>query len=296
METCIFDIARGSINDGPGIRTTVFVKGCPLSCIWCHNPESQVFSPQLSYHDNLCIDCGQCFSVCKRNVHYLEDGQHKIAFSQCNHCGECVDICPTEALTIMGKNMSARQVFDIVKKDMPFYQDSNGGLTISGGEPLSHRDFCIELLSLCREAGIHTCIETSGMGKPETLKELAKLTDLFLYDWKVSSKALAERTIGTSNEIIQDNLEMLLSQNAKVILRCPIIPEINDTDEHFTAIASFLSQNKYLYAELLPYHSFGVGKGEGIGKKQEKFRNPTDDDKENWLQWFRKRDIQNIKI
>ena len=283
METYIFDISRGALNDGPGIRTTVFLKGCPLHCEWCHNPESQSFTPQLCYNSNLCINCGECAKVCPNSAH--TDG--KVDFGKCVNCGKCADVCPSQALTMFGKKYSPEDVMEIIKRDKPFYDKSNGGITISGGEPLMHRDFCVDLLSLCKNENIHTCIETSGMGEKSVLKEYAELTGLFLFDWKVSNNNDAKKYTGADTGIIRENLEFLLDNGYNVILRCPIIPTVNDNEKHLYSILDLLRKYPSLKAELLPYHNFGVGKGKNIGINQTVFPVPTEAQKMKWKEYLK---------
>lgn len=292
----MFDIARGSIHDGPGLRTTVFLKGCGLRCAWCHNPESQSFTPQLSYNDRLCIGCGQCLDVCPAHAHRVVDGVHVVDFDQCRACGQCAAACPAEALKMYGKSMSPEEVWEIVARDIPFYEQSGGGVTLSGGEPLLHETFCTQVLTLCREHHVHTCIETGGMGDRRVLEAYAPLTDLFLYDWKVSSDAVAEKYIGASTRVIRENLEWLLDNGANVLLRCPLIPDVNDTPEHFAGIASWLDAYPNLSAELLPYHNFGIGKSRHIGVESAEFAVPTQEQKDAWIAFFRPRYADRVKI
>lgn len=286
MNTYLFDISRGSLHDGPGMRTMVFVKGCPLRCRWCHNPESQKFTPQLSCNSRSCIGCGACAAVCPAQAHRMEDGLHRWEPALCRQCGQCAAVCPAMALKMYGYSKSPREVFELVRRDSVFFAQSGGGITISGGEPLSHPEFCRELLALCRAEGIHTCVETSGMGDTQVLLQYARYTNLFLYDWKISDDADAATCIGSETGRIRENLRCLLEAGADVLLRCPVIPGVNDTEAHFTSIREWLAAYPALRAELLPYHNFGVGKSRNMGTEQQSFPVPTQEQKAEWLSFF----------
>ena len=281
----VLDIQRACVDDGPGIRTTVFLKGCPLSCLWCHNPESQKFENQLFFSPSLCVSCGKCAEVCEYSVHSFDDGgAHKIDFSACRLCGRCVEACSFCALKLAARAMSPEEVMEVVRKDKVYYEASGGGVTISGGEPLSHHDFVLALLLLAKAEGIHTCIETSGFGDKKKLLSLAKHTDLFLFDYKITNPADHVKFIGTGGEVILKNLAALHETGAKIVLRCPIIPAINDTDEHFAAIAELM--RKYpnvLCAELMPYHNLGKSKAQSIGVEYTvDAMIPSEKDKKAW--------------
>jgi len=297
MESLIIDIQRCSIHDGPGIRTTVFLKGCPLKCTWCHNPESQNFKQELSFNQSLCTSCGMCVNVCDQGVHAIENGIHIVDYSKCTKCKSCVGICPTKALTIVGKEMTSQEVFKIVKKDEIFYSQGNGGITISGGEALSHVNFCVELLELCKDRGIHTCVETSGFAAHNAVEKIAPYVDLFLFDFKVSNEDDAKKYIGASLERIQNNFDYLYQQGKEIMLRCPIIPSVNDTKEHFDAIGAMAKQYPELAGiELLPYHNFGVSKGKNIGKETQSFSLPTERQKQEWIDYFYKKGHDKVRL
>ena len=266
-EGTILSVERCSLHDGPGIRTTVFLKGCPLSCLWCHNPESQLFLPELYYLEEKCRRCDICVTSCEFDVHSVTDSQHKISRKRCNLCGICVSECPQSALEIKGVVMQVQEIMDIVLKDRRYYERSNGGLTLSGGEPLSQFEFSKKLLELAKEHGTHTCIETSGFAPTERVLEIAPYVDLFLYDYKESDNAQHKKTIGVSNELIIDNLRALDKSGSKIILRCPIIPSCNDRDDHFAKIVETANSfENIIEINVMPYHPMGESKSSRIGR------------------------------
>ena len=286
----ILDIQKFSIHDGPGIRTTVFLKGCPLNCLWCHNPESKNFQPQLSYDANKCIMCGKCETVCPVNVHKFENNTHCTDYSKCILCGKCVESCPVNALSIHGKSMSINEIISEVKKDKKFFENTGGGITISGGEPLSQQEFTAALAKEAKEQGIHVTVETSGFASKESVEKIAEYTDLFLFDYKVSDDELSEKLIGIKdlNKILE-NLDLIYSKKKDIIIRCPFIPKHNITEKHFRKIAEL--EKKYpdlLGIEILPYHNFGKNKADSIGDKYEvEVKMPEDSEVDSWLVKFR---------
>ena len=289
-EGVILDIQKFSIHDGPGIRTTVFLKGCPLNCLWCHNPESKNFNPQLSYDINKCIMCGKCETVCPVKAHKFEKNIHHIDYSVCTLCGKCIEACPAGSLSIYGKVMSVDEIIKEVEKDKTFFDNTGGGITISGGEPLSRIEFASALAKAAKERGIHVTVETSGFAAPESIEEIADYTDLFLFDYKVSDYELSEKLIGTKDlKKILENLDLIYSKKKAIIIRCPFIPEHNITEKHFRQIAEL--EEKYpdlLGIEILPYHNFGKNKADNIGDKYEvNVKMPDDEEIEKWLIKFR---------
>lgn len=260
----IFDIQRFSIHDGPGIRTTVFLKGCPVSCLWCHNPESRSAAPQIAFYKSKCIGCGRCASACPHGA--ILETVTRLDRSLCRVCGACAEKCPTEALQLVGRRVTVDEVVDAVMRDEPFYRTSGGGVTLSGGEPLHQTEFCVELLRACREKGLHTCVDTTGYGTWEKLAALAELTNLFLYDIKAVDMGKHERLCGVGNQVILENARKLVDSGAAVIFRAPLVPGLNDSPEDLRALAEFvLSLPGDQRLELMPYHSIGAGKYEALG-------------------------------
>ncbi len=267
MPGIIFNIQRFSLFDGPGVRTVVFLKGCPLSCIWCHNPEGLSSERQVMYNADRCIGCGACAEVCEPGCHKMKDGFHILDRGHCVKCSKCTEVCYSLALTAQGTMMTADEVMAEVMRDVNVYRDSGGGMTLSGGEPLTHGEFSIELLRAAKENGLHTCVETSGFGNSELLAEMASYTDLFLFDYKITGDEAHKKLCGVPQTPILNNLELLCSLGASIILRCPLIPDINGTDDHMEGIArTALSHNnsiKNIHIE--PYHRLGITKAAQLG-------------------------------
>lgn len=271
MNGRIFNIQRFSTSDGPGIRTTVFFKGCPLSCVWCHNPESHNSKNEIFYDARKCIGCTFCEKACKNSCHVFSDG-HIYLRDNCEKCGECASLCPSKAIEVCGSNKSVDEVIDMVMRDVPFYEQSGGGVTLSGGEPLMQLDFATEILKKAKEKGLSTAIETSGYCQ-KSLCEIAKYVDLWLFDIKLLDENEHKTYTGVSNEKILENLKFLDNIGAKIILRCPIIPDVNLKKEHFESLANLAKSLKNVIAiHLEPYHPLGISKSALLGK-QEKFSN-----------------------
>lgn len=260
------EIQRFSIHDGPGIRSTAFLQGCTLSCAWCHNPELIPAQPQLRYQQSRCIHCGNCQAVCPSGVHQVSEGQHLIDRSLCQASGLCVPACPGQALSLSSRQVSARQVADELLEDLPFYQSSGGGITLSGGEPLKQGEFAVEILRLCKQAGVHTALETALHIPQQILKNSLPHTDLYLADFKMEEGLF--RWTGGNSRLIRDNLAFLYESGAQIILRCPIIPGINDTDSHLKDIAGLIHRHPgILGVELMAYHRLGSGKYREMGQE-----------------------------
>ncbi len=263
----VFNIQRYCLHDGPGIRTTVFFKGCMLKCAWCHNPESQRLQEELICRIVKCVNCGKCATVCPNECHTYENGTHKFDFSNCVLCGKCVSECPASALEIMGKDYTADEVIAEVVRDKIFYNTSGGGVTISGGEPFFQPEFLIEILAKCKKQGLHTAIETSGCTSEENIRKAAEYCDLFLYDFKLSDSDKHKEYTGVDNEKIIGNLKLLNSIGKKVWLRLPIIPLVNDNDFHFEEVAKIVNAcDNIEKVQIEPYHKLGEAKYTGLGK------------------------------
>lgn len=264
----VFEIQHFSIDDGPGIRTTVFLKGCQMHCLWCHNPES-LKSGQgiLSFAASRCVHCGLCFRICPRNCHSLANGKHLIDRGKCTGCGRCTRLCAGRALTLYGEHpLSVAEVMEEVLKDRAYYEESGGGLTISGGEPMMQPSFVRALASEATHCGIHVALETNAGYRYSLLESLGNTVDVYLVDWKITDESLHRKCTGRSNRLVEENIRRLHRDGRKVILRCPIIPGYNDNEEHFRKIAAFTQELPDLIgAQLMPYHSLGLGKIERFG-------------------------------
>jgi len=264
----VFNIQHYSIHDGPGIRTVVFLKGCPLACRWCCNPESISGKPELGFRQSLCNGCGQCLEPCPRKALSLADGTNSLEIDRfaCDSCGICVQSCPRRALTIYGQRMTVGEVVDEVLKDAPFYRRSGGGVTISGGEPLRQPKFLLAILKACRQAGLHTAIETSGYCSSRTFSRVLAEVDLVLFDLKVMSEEEHLALTGRKNSLILNNARLLANSGCAVQPRMPLVPGMNDSTNNLTIIASFLQSIGVPSIELMPYHQFGRGKYVALGK------------------------------
>lgn len=253
----IFDVKQYALHDGPGIRTTVFLKGCPLSCWWCHNPEGIDPEAQIVYRSRRCIGCGECVAACSHDALSLTaDGVAKDD-QKCQIIGTCAEICPTEAWELVGDVVTAEKILEIVKKDLPFYKQSNGGVTFSGGEPLMQPEFLSTCLMLCGQEGIHRVVDTSGYAEKSILEIISKETDLFLYDLKFMDSEKHKLYTGVSNQQILANLKYLARSGANVIVRFPLIPGLNDDDQNIDLVGMFLRVLPEIkMVHMLPYHGY----------------------------------------
>jgi pyruvate formate lyase activating enzyme len=262
----VFDIQRFALHDGPGIRTTVFLKGCPLHCLWCHNPESQSFQPQIAFKADRCQHCMACVGVCPSGAQHEEQGQHGMDHALCQRCQRCLAACDYGALRLIGEETSVDEILAEVLKDRAYYERSGGGLTLSGGEPVSQFAFVRDLLTAAKAEAVHTCLDTTGFARWDHLAALLPLVDLFLYDYKATDPDEHQRLTGVSNALILENLDRLYEQGARILLRCPLIPGINDSPHHLHGIAALSRRYPDLAGvEIMPYHNLGRHKAAEVG-------------------------------
>ncbi len=269
MKGIVTHIQRYSIHDGPGIRTVVFFKGCPLSCLWCCNPETQSFKPELEFIKNICQQCGQCVKICPEkavNPDLFCQEQKKIDRQKCTVCGKCSLVCPSGALKIVGEVMEAEAILPLIKKDGAFYRRSGGGITLSGGEPLSQPDFAVHLLRACHDLNISTAIETCGLAAQNVFEQILPYTDLYLFDIKNLEPLMHQRLTGATNELIISNLRWLRKKTAQVILRLPLIPRLNMDKENLQSISRLVNDLEIEEVNLMPFHQMGKDKYSHLGR------------------------------
>lgn len=261
IQGMIFDIRRFSIHDGPGIRTTLFLKGCHLACWWCHNPESQSISKEMMLHETRCIRCGACLKQCPEGAIELIAGNYVTNRQICRQCGSCSSVCASGARELMGKEWTVDDVMVEIERDVPFFDESGGGVTISGGEPLVQVDFLRALLSECRKREIHTALDTCGYVDWKIIDSLKENIDLFLYDIKLIDSDQHRKYTGVANQKILDNLRRLSKNGARIILRVPIVPGITDSKENLSGIGRFVSELDGIERlDILAYHGAAEGK------------------------------------
>ena len=266
MKSLVTDIQRFSLNDGKGLRTTVFLKGCNMKCAWCHNPETISDKSQLMFYENKCIGCGKCFEACPTKSHKMIDGSHIIDKNTCVECGKCASICYAEALVMCGKEMSTEDVMKEVRQDKPYYENSNGGVTISGGEVLYNADFALEIAKKCKEENINVAIETNMFMNFDKIEKLLEYVDFVMCDIKIFDNELHKKYTGVCNELILENIRKLDESGKPYIVRTPLIPNVTDTEENIEQIACFVSklENMERY-ELLNFNPLGEAKYRGLG-------------------------------
>jgi pyruvate formate lyase activating enzyme len=294
----VFDIMRFSIHDGPGIRTTVFFKGCPLNCWWCHNPESQVLGRERMSRERRCIRCGACVTACGQGAISMDGDGVTTDAERCTLCGSCVEACYAGAREIVGREMTVAQVMAEVERDVAFYDESGGGVTVSGGEPLMQPAFLLGLLGVCREKEIHTALDTCGFAPWDTVDRIRDSVDLFLYDLKLMDAAEHRRFTGVSNELILSNLQALSQLGHSIVLRVPIIPGVNDDEENIGQVGAFAAALPHLQrVDILPYHQIAVDKYDRLERVYglREIRPPGDETMDSVAELLRRFDLT-VKI
>lgn len=256
----VYNIQRMSTEDGPGMRTTVFLKGCPLRCLWCSNPESQKFPPQLLVFENLCIGCGHCVEACPAGAIVQKGDKFNRDPAICTDCGACVPGCPSKARVMSGEEMTVEEVMKIVRKDELFYSNSGGGVTFGGGEPTAAGDFLLGLLRAARDANLHVCVDTCGFCPEDRFRQVIELTDLFLFDCKHMDPEKHKELTGVDNAQILANLRNALQSGTEVRIRIPLMPGLNDSEDNIAAMAKFLGEVDHRDVDVLPCHAFGRNK------------------------------------
>lgn len=290
MTDIIFNIQKFSIHDGPGIRTTVFFKGCPLKCLWCHNPESQNTKREMLYDRKKCVMCRTCVNVCPEKAIRVENDSIVTDMDKCKFCGKCVTYCMYEAREIAGKEYTVDDVMKVILQDKIFYKNSGGGVTISGGEPLVHIEFAEELLKRVKSEGIHTAVDTCGAVSFDVLERIAKYTDLFLYDIKLMDDEKHKEYIGVSNKLIFENLIKLSKIHGNINIRMPIIEGVNADNSHIEKTMELIKDLNIKNINLLPYHDIAKHKYYklGLGYEEEKMAKPSDEKMNSYKEMLEK--------
>jgi pyruvate formate lyase activating enzyme len=294
----LFDIKPYSINDGPGIRITIFLKGCPLNCIWCHNPEGISPNKQKLYNHARCIGCGTCVDSCPNRALRLTSEGIVTDADLCDLCGICADVCPTKAMEMSGREVTVEEIMKRVRKETLMMDQSAGGVTISGGEPMMQKEFLVELLDACGREGIHRAVDTTGFTRAEGLLEVAKRTDLFLYDLKMMDPGRHRKYTGVDNDLILKNLQILAESGANINIRIPLIRGVNTDEENIRQTAAFvasLAGSKKLVS-LLPYHNIAVHKYGKLGQEYDgnDLEEPTKEEVDQLTKWFAEAGIEAV--
>lgn len=251
----LLDPKRFAVHDGPGVRTTFFLKGCPLHCLWCHNPESISPKPQTAFFEHKCLHCGECVSACGRGAQTLRDEKHEFIHDRCTACGTCEPVCLGNAMKLYGRRMTVDECMAVALEDAEFYRNSGGGVTLSGGEPLFQPDFALAFLAALKKAGIHTALDTCAFVPREALAASLPLTDIYLVDFKHADSETHRRLTGQPNERIKENLRFLSESGAQIEIRIPFVPGCSDSDENMRATGDFLGGLRLSCVKLLPYHA-----------------------------------------
>ena len=264
MKAPVTNVKRFAVHDGDGIRTTVFFKGCPLHCLWCHNPECISFSPEIAFREQKCVLCGECARVCPTGAHTVDCKGHSLDRNRCAACGSCANVCPVSALSFYGKERTPEELLPLLLEDAAFYRQSGGGVTLSGGECLCYPDFCAELLRLLKQSGVSTAVDTCGFVPRESIDKVIPFTDVFLYDIKAMDESVHKKCTGASNKLILDNLRYIDSLGKSVEIRIPYVPDYN-ADE-LPAIAEFVKTlSNVKRVRVLPYHNYAGSKYVSLG-------------------------------
>lgn len=266
----VSNIQGYSIHDGAGIRTVVFLMGCPLRCKWCANPENLESRVKIGFLNRLCANCGRCYKTCKKGAVIPGENVYRFDLAKCDLCFECMDTCYFDAIVRYGNEMTSEEVFEKVKRDKMFYDSSGGGVTVSGGEPLIHIDFLTELFTLCRQEGISTCIETCGMVPSSSIERIADLTDMYYFDIKCIDTVIHKQYTGADNMQILTNARLLAERGETILFRQPFIPGVNTSEERIRETAEFIRSLPGDYAlQLMPYHRMGISKYEALNMPYE---------------------------
>ena len=274
----LMDVKRFAVHDGPGLRTTLFLKGCSLKCIWCHNPEGICRETQMAYYAHKCIGCGECVKVCPTGAHTMDETGHHFDRAKCIFCGACVKACLGEALTLFGREIDVEEGYQIATEDALFYRD-NGGVTVSGGEPLFYPDFIFDLFTKLKADGIHTAVDTCGNVPWASFEKVLPVTDMFLYDMKHIDPKAHKNLTGAENGHILENLQKLSDLGATIEIRMPLVPGANDDAETLRGIGEFLGKLNISRMKVLPYHSMARSKYNALGMTDTmpEVESPTDD-------------------